>query len=110
MFIGDPVTHPVTVVQPQAVFILVRFQGVSPLRVDALFLQVRHRQIGQVLDGDADGAGLSNLQELQWGSDPRKTDSDADNVADGAEVSAGRNPAVNEAAVIRLLSGDRVNP
>ncbi len=59
---------------------------------------------------DADGDGLSNLQELQWGSDPRKTDSDADNVADGAEVSAGRNPAVNEAAVIRLLSGDRVNP
>ena len=58
---------------------------------------------------DADGDGLSNLQESQWGSNPRKTDSDADNVADGAEVSAGRNPAVNEAAVIRLLSGDRVD-
>ncbi|MBL1274539.1 MAG: hypothetical protein COB30_000465 [Ectothiorhodospiraceae bacterium] len=58
---------------------------------------------------DTDGDGLSNLQESQWGSDPRKTDSDADNVTDGDEVTAGRNPTVNEAAVIRLLSSDRVN-
>ncbi len=57
---------------------------------------------------DTDGDGLSNLQESQWGSDPRKADSDADNVTDGAEVSAGRNPVVNEAAVIKLLSSDRV--
>ncbi len=58
---------------------------------------------------DADGDGLSNLQESQWGSDPKKADSDADGVTDGNEVSAGRNPTVNEAAVIRLLSSDRVN-
>ncbi len=44
--------------------------------------------------GDLDGDGLTNLQEYQFGSDPRNTDSDGDGLSDGAEVNIyGTNPA-----------------
>ncbi len=41
---------------------------------------------------DTDGDGLTNLQEFQRGTDPRKFDSDGDGLSDGAEVSLGTNP------------------
>ncbi|MBL9174672.1 MAG: DUF1800 family protein [Verrucomicrobiales bacterium] len=37
---------------------------------------------------DTDGDGLTNLQEFQRGSDPRKVDTDGDGVADGGETTA----------------------
>lgn len=37
---------------------------------------------------DADGDGLTNLQEFQRGSDPRKVDTDGDGVSDGLETVA----------------------
>ena len=41
---------------------------------------------------DTDGDGLSNLQEYQFGSDPRNPDTDGDGMSDGAEVLYWGNP------------------
>lgn len=41
---------------------------------------------------DSDGDGLTNLQEYQRGTDPRKADSDGDGLSDGVEVALGTNP------------------
>lgn len=41
---------------------------------------------------DADGDGLTNLQEFQRQTDPRLADSDGDGVRDGLEVSTGSDP------------------
>ncbi|WP_175463728.1 putative Ig domain-containing protein [Methylomonas sp. LWB] len=53
---------------------------------------------------DPDGDQLSNLDEFRHGSDPEVVDSDHDNLGDGAEVQIGRNPAVNEPAVIGVIN------
>lgn len=53
---------------------------------------------------DPDGDQLSNLEEFRHGSDPDVVDSDHDNLGDGAEVQIGRNPAVNEPAVIGVIN------
>jgi hypothetical protein len=42
---------------------------------------------------DTDGDGLTNLQEVQLGTNPRLADTDGDGLNDGAEVAAGTNPA-----------------
>ncbi len=44
------------------------------------------------LDGDLDGDGLSNSQELQLGTDPQNPDSDGDGAKDGLEVRRGTDP------------------
>ena len=49
---------------------------------------------------DSDGDGLDDDEEDFYGTDPLDPDTDDDGVADGDEVAAGRNPTVNEAAVI----------
>jgi len=43
--------------------------------------------------GDTDGDGLSNFNEMRYGTDPTKTDSDGDGVSDGAEVIQGSDPS-----------------
>jgi hypothetical protein len=43
-------------------------------------------------DDDDDGDGLTNVQEVRLGTDPRYFDSDHDGVSDAAEVKAGTNP------------------
>ena len=45
-----------------------------------------------VLDGDADGDGLTDGEELALGTDPQDADSDNDGWSDGEEVSLGTNP------------------
>ncbi|MBI1731684.1 MAG: S8 family serine peptidase [Gammaproteobacteria bacterium] len=52
---------------------------------------------------DPDGDGLSNLQESAYGSAAGNTDSDSDGIADGVEAAAGRHPAANEPALIKIL-------
>ncbi|MHB8763755.1 MAG: hypothetical protein ACYDA8_05365 [Deferrisomatales bacterium] len=42
--------------------------------------------------GDADGDGISNLDEVRAGTDPSKVDTDGDGLNDGAEVAAGTDP------------------
>ena len=54
---------------------------------------------------DKDGDGISNLDEYKLGSDPNKLDSDEDGMMDIHEVDAGRNPAVNEGAVMQVIDG-----
>src|SRR5262249_30252533 len=41
---------------------------------------------------DADGDGLTNLQEFLLGTDPRNPDTDGDGVPDGVEVAHGTDP------------------
>jgi len=42
---------------------------------------------------DADGDGLTNLDEFQRGTDPNRADTDGDGLSDGEELTAGTNPA-----------------
>ena len=48
-------------------------------------------------DGDADGDGLSNLQEYQLGTNALNPDSDGDGMPDGWEVNHNLNPLRNDA-------------
>jgi hypothetical protein len=45
-------------------------------------------------DGDLDGDGLSNADELLWGTDPTNPDTDGDGYTDGEEVATNHNPTV----------------
>ncbi|MCD6485372.1 MAG: right-handed parallel beta-helix repeat-containing protein [Candidatus Odinarchaeota archaeon] len=45
---------------------------------------------------DADGDGLTNLQEYQYGTDPTKTDTDSDGMPDKWEVQYNLNPLSND--------------
>jgi len=41
---------------------------------------------------DSDGDGLTNAEELQWGTDPYNKDTDGDTLLDGEEVAMGTSP------------------
>ncbi|MCP5152825.1 MAG: thrombospondin type 3 repeat-containing protein [Ectothiorhodospiraceae bacterium] len=55
--------------------------------------------------GDLDGDGIPNLEEFQLGTSISRTDTDHDGVSDPDEIAQGRNPRVNEGAVIIILDG-----
>ena len=48
-------------------------------------------------EDDADGDGLTNLQEFQLGTDPLSADTDGDGMPDGWEIAHGLDPLVNDA-------------
>jgi len=52
---------------------------------------------------DRDGDGLTNLHEFLLGTSADNSDTDGDGVDDNTEYLAGRNPVVNEAAVIMII-------
>jgi len=54
-------------------------------------------------EDDADGDGLNNLAEIIIDTDLYDADSDNDGVSDGDEVASGRDPHVNEPAVIQII-------
>ncbi len=58
---------------------------------------------------DADCDDLTNLQEYGLNTNPRSQDTDKDNMKDYDEVKIGRNPAVNEPALIAIISGLLLN-
>lgn len=55
---------------------------------------------------DFDRDGLTNAQEMAWGTDPRKRDSDDDGITDGQEVAEGTAPldALSSSAALLALS------
>lgn len=67
-------------------------------------------------DGDFDADGLTNFDELIYGTQPNKSDTDNDTTSDGAEVSAGGNPndaadggkapAPEEKMTVQIIVGD----
>jgi len=58
---------------------------------------------------DADGDGLNNLQEYQWGTDPRYADSDSDGELDGMEVTNRlTNPSLSDTDLDGLDDGNEL--
>lgn len=58
---------------------------------------------------DADGDGLSNLQEYQRGTDPHQADTDGDGLSDGQEVALGTNPLMADTDGDGLSDGAEVH-
>lgn len=57
-----------------------------------------------VEDGDNDGDGLSNQQELLLGTDPEVADTDNDGVPDGQEVAENTNPQEFTSNLVSLVT------
>ena len=51
-------------------------------------------------DLDDDNDGLSDLDEDIFGTNPLLADTDGDGLDDGTEVAQGRDPTINEAAIL----------
>ncbi len=65
---------------------------------------------GVPTDGDADGDGLSDAEELAYGSDPLNRDYDGDGLLDGQEVYVtGTDPVNNDTDGDGLVDGEEVN-
>jgi hypothetical protein len=57
------------------------------------------------LKADTDGDGLTDGEEVQkHGTSPILADTDGDGEADGPELAQGRNPLVNEGAIVAVIS------
>ena len=66
--------------------------------------------LGDVCDPDADNDGLSNIDEVTWGTDPLVSDSDSDGLLDGAEVNTyGTDPTNYDSDADGISDGDEVN-
>lgn len=61
---------------------------------------------GDLCDTDDDNDGLADTEEDQYATDPRLADTDGDGRTDGEEIGEGRNPLVNESAILLLLDAD----
>ncbi|MFA7368854.1 MAG: choice-of-anchor Q domain-containing protein, partial [Kiritimatiellales bacterium] len=71
-------------------------------------LERRHfGDIRETPDGDADGDGLSNAEELLLGTDPLNPDTDGDTMPDGWEVANGFDP-LNSSDANRDADGDNL--
>ena len=61
-------------------------------------------------DGDTDGDGWSDAEEIAYGSDPLNRDYDADGILDGTEIfQIGTDPLNNDTDGDGLLDGEEVN-
>jgi len=54
---------------------------------------------------DFDGDGLTNADELIAGTDMNSADTDSDGMNDSDELAVGRNPLLNEPAILVVISG-----
>ncbi len=59
---------------------------------------------------DADGDGLSNLDEYRHGTDPRGADTDGDGIPDGLEVLAGLDPTASDRPEIVAAAAKESDP
>ena len=71
-----------------------RSYGFNVSGASQFYLRLKYSDIptGNPSTADFDFDGLSNLDELQRGTDPLNPDTDGDGVSDGTEVLQGRNP------------------
>lgn len=76
---------------------------VSTLAASGSYTTDRHRTQVNVTVLDSDNDGLSDGLESQIGTDKTKYDTDLDNVGDGTEYNGGRNPLVNEPALLAAI-------
>ena len=58
---------------------------------------------------DMDCDGLTNLDEANRGLNPLKSDTDGDNFNDADEIAQGRNPKVNEPALMSIIQNLLLN-
>ncbi|OGT81276.1 MAG: hypothetical protein A3J35_06295 [Gammaproteobacteria bacterium RIFCSPLOWO2_02_FULL_52_10] len=71
---------------------------------DGLINSEEFRLGSSVNNSDTDSDGLNDGEEFLRGTDIHGPDTDSDGMDDGAEVNTGRNPLINEAAVLLLLN------
>jgi len=56
-------------------------------------------------NADADSDGMSNIDEYLAGTDATNADSDFDGMNDGDEIAIGRDPLLNEPAILVVING-----
>ena len=61
-------------------------------------------------DQDSDEDGLKDWEEVLWGADPNKSDTDADGTSDGKEIEQNRNPLIPGPEDSFSLSASRAAP
>ncbi len=71
--------------------------------------EARFGNLDETGEGDADGDGLTNLEEFNEGTSPTEADTDDDGLNDGAEVAAGSDPFAPDTDGDGLTDGDEVN-
>lgn len=59
---------------------------------------------GSDAQADFDQDNLNNADEISWSSEINDSDTDSDNMLDGDEVTAGRNPTVNEPVLVVIIT------
>ncbi len=75
-----------------------------------LFEDGKHAGLEVGGPNDADRDGLTTAEELAWGTDPAKADTDGDGVIDGAEVQAGASPTIANTSVNPFETRDGQTP